>query len=58
MVVRILVRGHVAVVLVVFGKKLPIEIVGKQDRGDPASHMVCFFIAGNNAMHRIVGRDK
>ena len=29
MVVRILIRGYVAVVFVVFGKKLPIEVVGK-----------------------------
>jgi hypothetical protein len=29
MVVRILIRSHVAMVFVVLGKKLPIEIVGK-----------------------------
>ena len=58
MVIGILIRSHVAVVLVVLGEKFPVKVVGKQDRRDPASYMVCFFVAGNNAVHGIVCCDK
>ena len=58
MVVWVLIRGHIAMVLVVLGKELPVKVVGKQQRRDPSGHMVCFFIARNNAVHRIVCGNK
>jgi hypothetical protein len=42
----------------VLGKKLPVKVVGKQDGGNPTGEVIGFLIGRNNAMHRIVRRDK
>lgn len=54
MVIRILICGNVAMMLVVFWKKLPIEIVGKKYGRNPAGQVVEFFVGGDDPVHCIV----
>lgn len=56
MVIGIFVRRYKTVVLMVFWKQFPIEIVAEKHGCDPAYGMVNFFVGGYYTMHGIMSR--
>ena len=58
MIIRILIRGYIAMMLVMLRKQFPIEIIGKQQGRYPACQVIQFFMGGDYSMHGVMSSDE